>query len=247
MAIIKIDFTSLVLQRNDYFYVVSPNHFDIGSTKIVYLLHGYWGDSTDWLYLGNAREMADKYNATFIMPNSCNSFYTNMEFGERYYDYFMEVKKAFESFFKANLDPANTYIAGLSMGGYGALKIGLNNPEMFSKIGSFSGAVDIESIVNSKNRDEDSKRRSFNTYGNIPVTDTNNDLFYLIKQLKKNKIKIPNIFIYCGSTDFLYDANLAYLAYLKEKRVKHHFITDEGSHTWDRWRMALDEFLKWAK
>ena len=243
MATIKIEFTSLTLTRNDFFYVQTPNRLDISNAKVIYLLHGYWGDATDWLYQGNAKELADKYNAIFIMPNDFNSFYSNMIYGENYYDYFFEIKKAFESFFKANIDSANTYICGLSMGGYGALKIGLNNPKLFNGIGSFSGVTDVVALYNEfYNKDVD--KRGFALYGNVCPEKTTNDLFYLINNLIEEKAKIPPLFIYCGSSDSLYGENVRFVNLLNEKKIQNTFISDDGAHTWDRWRMALEEYLK---
>ena len=188
MATIKIEFTSATLIRNDYFIVQTPNRLDISNAKVIYLLHGYWGDATDWLYQGNAKELAEKYNAIFVMPNDCNSFYSNMAYGEDYYDYFFEVKKAFESFIKANVDPSNTHICGLSMGGYGALKIGLNNPKLFSGIGSFSGVTDVESLYNNFfNKAVD--KRGIALYGQKSPAKTDNDIFYLVDKLTAKKRK----------------------------------------------------------
>lgn len=246
MATIKVDFTSQVLIRNDFFYVQTPNRLDISKAKVIYLLHGYWGDATDWLYLGNIKEMADKYDAILVMPNDFNSFYSNMIYGENYYDYFFEVKKAFESFFNINSNPTNTYICGLSMGGYGALKIGLNNLNLFNGIASFSGAVDIVNIYNNF-YDKEVDKRGFALFGKTSPSNTDSDLFYLVNKLVEKQEKIPPIFIYCGSSDSLYNDNERFVSLLNNKKVKNIFISDDGNHTWDRWRYSLEEYLKTIK
>lgn len=243
MATIKIEFFSQVLIRNDYFYVQTPTRLDIKNARLIYLLHGYCGDATDWLYLGNIKELADKYNAIFVMPNDFNSFYSNMVYGENYYDYFFEVKKAFESFIKANNSPSNTHICGLSMGGYGALRIGLNNIDMFSGIGSFSGVTDVEALFNNF-YNEGVDKRGFALFGKESPVKTENDLFYVVDKLIKEKKTIPPIFLYCGSKDSLYNDNIRFKDFLIKNNIKTSFIEDDGGHTWDRWRMSLEEYLK---
>jgi putative tributyrin esterase len=138
-------------------------------------------------------------------------------------------------------------IAGLSMGGYGALKFGLKYPELFSLAGSFSGAIGAASFT----------EKTIGTMGkNIDAilgpaeseSRKSNDVFKLIRDLTPAKQKaIPFIYQSCGTEDFLIQNNRDFLALLIEKQVPHEYREHPGIHDWVFWDDQIREFLALAE
>ena len=117
--------------------------------KVLYLLHGYSDDHTIWQRRTSVERYAAAHNLAVIMPGVNHSFYCNEFHGERYWDFVsQELPAVMHRFFRLSDKPEDTFVAGLSMGGYGAMKLALNFPERFGAAASFSGAVDA--IASSK-------------------------------------------------------------------------------------------------
>ena len=116
--------------------------------KVLYLLHGYSDDHTIWMRRTSVERYAAAHNLTVVMPAVNHSFYCNEVHGERYWDYVSEELPAtIQRFLRVSDKPEDTFVAGLSMGGYGAMRLALTYPERYAAAGSFSGAVDITGIV----------------------------------------------------------------------------------------------------
>ena len=112
--------------------------------RTLYLLHGMNGDETTWLRKTNIERYAQEHNIAFVMPSVHNSFYTDTKVGLAFFTYLTQELPAMLAMnFPLSDDRENTYIAGLSMGGYGAAKAALTCPELYGAFGSFSGALDI--------------------------------------------------------------------------------------------------------
>lgn len=230
MAIIDVKFFSSVLCRNESFSVIIPWNADIKTSRVIYLLHGFCGDNRDWVEAGHANEIAEKYGVCFVMPNANNSFYLNQDNGPKYFEYISKevLNEAIRLFGFGN----NLYIAGLSMGGYGALAIGLSDLR-YKAIGTFSGVVLIEKKVGALNQPfmkaiKDSIKEE-------------NTINYLIN---KRKEKVNYIFQYCGSNDGLYNMNKEFSKKLEDISNHFTFKTDNRGHEWQAWRDCLNWFLE---
>lgn len=161
-----------------------------------------------------------------------NKFYMNAEYGENYYDFVKrELPEFVKAYFPISDRPEDTYIAGLSMGGYGALVHGLGHPESYRAIGAFSPAVGINN-------------QSSKAFGhNLPPIMDLNDM--LVDDLK-NKKKLPDIFICIGSNDFLYRNVDEFHMFLLNNGVKHRYDNVDGyEHEWAFWDIELPKFLDW--
>jgi S-formylglutathione hydrolase FrmB len=109
--------------------------------KVLYLLHGYSDDHSIWMRRTSVERYAAEHHLAVIMPAVNHSFYTNEVQGERYWDYISEeLPRAMHRFFRLSDKPEDTFVAGLSMGGYGAMKLALTHPERFGAAASFCGA-----------------------------------------------------------------------------------------------------------
>lgn len=121
--------------------------------RVMYLLHGYSDDQSIWMRRTSVERYCAKYNLAVVMPAVNHSYYANELQGERYWDYVsQELPQMMHSMFRLSQAPGTELVAGLSMGGYGAMKLALTYPERFAAAASFSGAVDAEALRASASR-----------------------------------------------------------------------------------------------
>lgn len=204
--------------------------------KVLYLLHGYSDDHTIWQRRTSVERYAAAHNLAVIMPAVNHSFYCNEPYGERYWDYIAEeLPRVMHRYFRLSFQPEDTFVAGLSMGGFGAMKLAMNFPERFGKACSFSGAVSSKGLF------ERGHHRVFGTMEDF--TGSCNDLEFLMRQPAANR---PRLYISCGTEDFLYPAHKAFIPALMEAGwdVQRH---DEpgASHTWDLWDKEIAKVIPW--
>ncbi len=246
MAYMECHFRSDRLDMNTSVHVILPDDMkEDEKFKVLYLFHGYVGDHTDWIRFTSIERYARQYRLAVVMPQVNNSYYTDMVYGMPYFSYVSEelpqwITKTFPISKKRN----DNYICGLSMGGYGALKVALTYPTRYSKAASLSGVVDIDhirslSVDNKKNTQYEA------TFGLQSVKDTPNDLKYLINQIKKNQEEIPDLFIGCGTEDFLFGDNREFKSFLDKQDIKNTYVVSKGEHSWDFWDEYIQKVLKW--
>lgn len=158
MAIMEINFYSKRLKRSTTLMAVLPvdrfdrsfsKKSDVDSLKVLYLLHGYAGNHMDWLYGAQIVELSLKYNVAIFMPCGENSFYLDDEDREAYYSEYIgnELIEFTRNVFPIPEDREKTFIGGLSMGGYGALRNGLKYHKIFGGIIALSSALIIHKIA----------------------------------------------------------------------------------------------------
>ncbi len=217
--------------------------------KVIYLLHGYSGNNDSWFLGTSAIAYADKYNVAIVSPMAHNSFYSNNVFGGQ--NYFDLVEKDIPEFmyntFGIMKHKENTFIGGLSMGGYGALKVALLS-NRFNGVASFSGALfSYDGYLERWSKDEYVAKlhQIFYDYkGNL------NENLCLHELTEKNKSKLKNVFITCGTNDEidgLYDCNLQYMKLLEKNNVAYESYIDDNGHDYIHWTMALEKYLKFLK
>lgn len=243
MAFFTGDIRSDYLGMDTSLYVSVPyDRMEIttGSFPVVYLLHGLGNNASSWVRNTGICRYAQERGVAVIMPEVQKSFYSNMKYGPKYFDYITkELPEMVQKIFNVNRNPENTYIAGLSMGGYGALKCGLTYPENYAGIGSFSGAVNILSVKKLAEGLDDSYQLKGVWGENLDINPTE-DLFYLAK---KTPIILPEIYITCGTEDFLFNDNLNFSKHLSSLGIKHDFECWEGDHEWSFWDESIRQFL----
>lgn len=259
MAFIQCDFFSQVLGFSTSMNVILPDNpkviaskEDIPSKKpkypTLYLLHGLSDDHTAWMRRTAIEHYVKDLNIAVVMPNAGRSFYTDMKYGYNYYTFISEeLISIAESFFPLSSNREDRFIAGLSMGGYGALKIALSHPENFSAAASLSGAVDIGKIVE-RLTNENALQNIYefnNIFGDLTnFTNTNNDLFKL-SSLCSNLDKKPRIYLSCGTEDFLYEDNLNFKTHMENLSFDFTYEEEPGSHEWEYWDKKIQSVIKW--
>ena len=213
--------------------------------KVLYLLHGYSNDHTNWMRKTSVERYAEPYHLAVIMPAVSHSFYCNEVYGERYWDYVSEeLPKTMHRFFRLSDRPEDTFVAGLSMGGYGAMRLALTYPERFAAAGSFSGAVDLGAIAVRPEHEKESRR----IFGeNLAFYGTEADNLYLMKK-NANAPHKPRLFVSCGTDDFLFGMQGPFVELLEENgwEVKRRDFPG-ASHTWEFWDQELQVFLDFIK
>lgn len=261
MAIFQVDVFSKALEKKTCFHMVLPN--DVPpmmregndnynrKMKTLFLLHGYSGSSNDWLLGSSAQELAIKYNMAIVMPSGDNSFYLNAKGKGREYGTFVgqELVDYVRNTFNLSRDKEDTFIGGLSMGGFGAIRTGLYYPETFGKLVGLSSALIIHNVKNKKEGFEDpiaDYAYYHSVFGDLDkLEESENNPEYLIKELKKHNKSIPAIYMACGTEDFLIEENRAFHQFLKDEDVAVEYIESPGAHDWDYWNYYLEPSIQW--
>lgn len=219
---------------------------------VVYLLHGLSDDHTIWMRRTSIERYAEALAPEFaiIMPAVDRSFYTDMKHGNNYWTYVSrELPEILGSMLPLSQKREDTFAAGLSMGGYGALKLALNHPERFLACASFSGACDMGRSFDSSGRDDAFMRLTQDVFGSgQDFQRSENDLFWRAEQVSKGPGK-PEIYLACGTGDFLYEANVAFHSHLQKLGLPVIWEATPGrAHTWDYWdeqiQVALRRFVE---
>lgn len=212
---------------------------------VVYLLHGLSDDHSIWIRRTSVERYASQYGFALVIPCVHRSYYSNMQSGLRYWDFISdELPKIVGSFFKVSQDPAKTFAAGLSMGGFGALKLALNCPEKFAAAGAFSSAVrpaHLASVIPDRIAEFNS---IFGSLDNIPGSI--NDLYHIAELRKKEGVKLPELYLACGTEDFLYQENLLFKAHLEKLGIPFAWHEEPGTHEWGFWDRHILSFFRFA-
>src|SRR5260221_2960786 len=216
--------------------------------SVIYLLHGLAGHYDNWTNLTKLTEYAAPYKFIIVMPEGGDGWYTDSSTtpGDKYESYIIqELVPEIDKKFRTIPDRDHRIIAGLSMGGYGAIKFGLRYPNLFSFVGSFSGALDgplrgqnsafLRPSIISVFGPEGSKTRK------------DNDVYGMLREMPDDWLKnIPFIYFDCGTEDSFFPINRDFATLLLEKKVPHEFRELPGKHEWPYWDSRVQEFLRLA-
>lgn len=254
MAFVDLHFFSESLSMQTSVYVVIPQgstdgeigaqHGDCQTEsgkkyKCLYLLHGLSDDHTIWLRRTSIERYADAYGICVVMPAGDRSFYTDMVYGNNYYTYIaQELPRRICQFFNVSNKREDNYIAGLSMGGYGALKIGLRENERFCAAAGLSSCADVTRV---KEMFPEVARNVFGEANEVKATD---DLFALAENTcqKQNR---PRLYMGIGTEDFLYEDNQRLKAHLEMLKYDFTYRESAGTHNWEFWDEYIRYVLKW--
>lgn len=247
MILTEIKFFSEILGMRSTMNVLLPQTKP--SYRTLYLLHGHSDDHTAWQRWTSIERYVEGLNMAVVMPNVHLSFYTDMAHGGRYWTFVSEEVPALaRSLFPLSAARADNFVAGLSMGGYGAFKLALAHPERFAAAASLSGAVDIRHVVNEDGpeRDEAWLAGMRNIFGADlkQVADSQNDLRTLARSAAKAAEK-PRLYQCCGTEDFLYQNNLSFRDFLRSLPLDLAYEEGPGEHTWAFWDKMIQNVLTW--
>ena len=260
MALIEVNFMSKSLLRSVSFTAIIPaDKVLVGEEnpapktfKTLYLLHGGFGHHLDYISGTRIQRWAEEKNLAVIMPSGENQFYIDKPERDEYYGAFVgkEIVEFTRQLFPLSHKKEDTFIAGLSMGGFGALINGLKYHETFSHIGAFSPGLmndvlasgDVSQMVGGLWKEGFYE----NAFGDLTtITGSDRDYRYLIDALLEEEKEIPNLYMAIGQDDFLLEPTRNYHHFLEDRKVAVTYIEDEGNHEWDFWDKYLNKFLEW--
>ncbi|SDN28614.1 S-formylglutathione hydrolase FrmB [Acetanaerobacterium elongatum] len=251
MALAKVDFFSNSLQRTVNFNILLPD--DLTTCKALYLLHGYCGSNMDWLINSPVSELSSKYNLAVILPSGENSFYLDAKgTGKAFSQYIgVELVDYTRNVFGLSSSRDDTFIGGLSMGGFGALLNALKYPDTFGKVFALSSALIVHTISNMK---EDTpcphKMADYDYYHSVfgdlsKLESSANNPEYLAEELVKAGKTLPQIYMSCGTEDFLINENRMFKAFLDAHGIPVTYVEGTGVHDWHYWSKALEPSIQW--
>ncbi len=258
MAYFKINYYSETINKNmDMIVVLPTGDYPVkrdknGNYAVLYLVHGYTSDYSKWHRLTSIERYADQYGIAVVMPDVGKSFYQDMVYGDPHFTHLTEeLPNKINAWFKITSDPDYTFIAGNSMGGYGAMKVALTYPDRFNAAGTLSGALVIGQIDNIGVDSESPlwlQRLKIDlplAFGDLSkVKGSENDLFHLLKENKSQGKVLPRLFVCCGTDDFVYDATVAFSNALNELKIPFRYSEEKAEHTWDYWDREILKFIE---
>lgn len=211
----------------------------------LYLLHGMSDDQTIWQRRTSIERYANDLGIAVVMPTTHLAWYTDTQYGYRYWTYISEeLPQICRSFFKGMSDRReDTFAAGLSMGGYGAFKLGLRASETFGAVASLSGGLNIASLGS---RHDERSALFEGIFGDLQkAVGGENDLFHLAEELAASDKPKPKMYQWCGTEDFLYQDNLLMRDHLKKLGFDLTYEESPGDHRWEYWDEKIQTVLKW--
>jgi S-formylglutathione hydrolase FrmB len=248
---------SALLGRTVSYQVLYPVKYQSPENRekrfpVIYLLHGLSGHSTDWLEKTKIALYATHYDLFIVMVEGGNGWYTDSATvpADKYESYILrELIPDVEKRFRVSTQREGRAIAGLSMGGYGAIKFGLKHPEMFAMAASMSGAFGAASWTEKEHKDpgviRDSVLQTFGPAGS--PTRAANDVPKLVREISAKKIApLPYFYFDCGTEDFLFSDNRELASLFVELKIPHEYRQLPGTHAWSYWDAQVQEILKLA-
>ncbi len=257
MAYYHIKFYSNSLKRTTSFEMFLPNdiredipreksEYSRRKMKTLFLLHGYTGCAENWV----PQYLAEKYNFAIVMPNGENGFWLDgLSTGHQYCTFLgVELVNYLRKTFGLAMNADETYIMGMSMGGFGALHTALYYPDRFGRLAALSSALIVHEIAHMKEGGGNPVANYayyHECFGDLEtVEESDNNPETLVKRLKENGQKIPAIYMSCGTEDFLLENNRELHAFLDSIHVEHIYLESAGNHDMTFWSEYAVKFVE---
>lgn len=259
MALMHVQFFSDVLGMSMDMDVILPQQTNGqigmegkaagGQYKTMYLLHGMSDDQTIWQRRTSIERYVSKLGIAVVMPTTHLAFYTDTTYGMKYWTFIsQELPRICREFFPRMSDKKeDTLAAGLSMGGYGAWKLGLGASDTFGAAASLSGALDIVGDYERNMRENPALHPLFTgIFGSREQLEgSDNDILALADRLIAQKKELPRLYAWCGTEDFLYEGNLKAWAHVKKLGYDLTCRESAGDHQWKYWDEKIRDVLCW--
>lgn len=217
---------------------------------VLYLLHGGMEDSFVWIQNSNVVRYAQKQGIALVMASAENSFYHNLKSGKEFETFFTEeLPLVTRNLFPISRKREHTYIAGTSMGGYGAWYLALKRPDVFGKAASLSGALDIATMYQfiSAGREDNGQSTWEEAFGNPKeLSGSEHDILTLYKMARESG-NVPELYQTVGTEDFIYPLNVHVKEELTKLCADLTYEEGPGAHEWDFWDRQIQRVLEWVK
>ncbi|OTN88319.1 tributyrin esterase [Enterococcus sp. 7E2_DIV0204] len=257
MAFLQVSIYSNVLEMEMSMNVILPQKTEkkvgtatngrLTDVPVMYLLHGMGGNHSVWERRTSIERYVADLGLAVIMPSTDLGWYTDTRYDMKYWTFISEELPTIchELFPQLTTKRAKTFAVGLSMGGYGAIKLGLAKPESFGAVASLSGAVNLADRMEDllAVRGQKFWEGIFGPFEQ--VQGSSNDPMFLLDQLVKSGKTPPNIFLCCGEEDLLLYGNKKMASALTSNTIEHTFETGPGNHDWIFWDTWIQRVLAW--
>ena len=256
MGVLRYEFYSKLLGKQIRLCMVLPEQAHAGKLPdaTLYLLHGGGGNAEDWLRYTSVERYADERQMAVIMPEVDGTcFYADMKYGYPYFTYLTkEIPALVEALFPVNKERGRRFVAGLSMGGYGAWKWAFAAPQFFGAAANLSGISFVTEVF---------KKGGFafadDENGNNPLVIRNwgsldalagsvSDSKTWVDQAVREKTDLPALYSGIGTEDFSFADSVRYLAYCRKQGLEIHSLEIPGKHEWKVWDTLISDFMDWA-
>lgn len=214
--------------------------------KVLYLLHGLSDDASAWPRYSAIEIYARRYGLVVVMPSAGRSFYLDQPNGQNYFSYLVdELPRYLEEVFGIEPLRENTLIAGLSMGGYGAMKAALLHPERYFAAASFSGVLSL--AIMDAQPDHPNRREFELLFGDMTkLSGSQHDPFIWLTKAAQHFANIPRLFISCGYEDDLYPLSVLFRDACRKLGIPVEYDEAAGRHDWRFWDAQIQKFLAYA-
>jgi S-formylglutathione hydrolase FrmB len=239
-------FHSSALDREMKYRILLPCGYQAASGRfpVLYLLHGLYGDYLNWDMRTNLEQDASKYEMIVVMPDAGDSWYTNSatDTKDKFEDFIAkDLVAEIDGKFRTLRSRHTRAIAGLSMGGYGSLKIALRYHNDFAFAGSLSGALDAPQDLGDRRPEFQTQLlKVFGPLGSAVRADKN--VFTLLQNF--NAKDLPYFYLACGSADDFLPVNRNFVAQLSSRGAAYEYHETPGGHSWDYWGRTLPDLLR---
>ncbi len=248
-ADIKVPGMNRSIQTSLYFPTDLPDEVGNKVNGVITLLHGYGNAAQDWMTMTSAPRYAADNGYILVAPSAGNSFYMDMAFGDRWYTLLTgEFQQQLHRIFRLPEERDKNFIAGLSMGGYGALRIALANPGRYAACGSFSGCLDLKSMIAGMVESPINRSRAIALVGEELALPREADVFALTDEVSLLPAEQqPRVFCTCGEQDEdatrIRTQNIAYAGFAREELADFTYREWPGVHEFNFWDRSLAEFI----
>ena len=240
-------FRSASLGEERSYTVLLPAGYERDAQRrypVLYLLHGKAGDHTDWSKRAPLREAVGKAPLIVVMPDGDDGWYVDWADGVHRYEgqIVRDLIPHVDTTYRTLAVREGRAVAGLSMGGYGALKLALAHPDLFVAAGSLSGALRFPREA------WEEGAKVFGTGPSAGPLRSRNDVLDLALALQRAQPPQagPALYLDCGIEDFLYESNRRARAFFREVGVPYAYHEEPGGHTWEYWSARLPDHLRFA-
>lgn len=222
--------------------------------RTLYLLHGVLGDHTDWTANTRIQRWAEERDLAVVMPAGENRFYLDSAAGERWGQFIgQELPRKMQRLFGLSAAREDNFLAGLSMGGYGALVNGLRYAEQFSRIAGLSSALLLDEALRPDGKGQPCGaetmlgKAAFGAVFGQPeaLPGSDRDYYALAEALAGSGRELPRIYLCCGLEDSLLEPNRHYARFLRERGFSCEYVEGPGGHEWDFWDKSIRDILDW--
>lgn len=251
MAFIHIEHTSESVKVNLPLNLIIPEPAEVKGVpvrerKLLYLLHGLSDDASAWQRYSSIEIYARRYGIVVVMPSVGRSFYLDQPNGQNYFTYLVdEMPRYLEAVFGIQPERDNTFIAGLSMGGYGAMKAALLHPERFFAAASFSGVLSL--AIMDAQPDHPNHKEFELLFGDLAkLNGSEHDPFVWLKRAAQKPEMLPRMYASCGLQDDLYPLTVMFRDACRKLGLPLEYAEADGGHEWGFWDDQIQQFLAFA-